>query len=349
MAPPPGSIFHAIANLRNMSPGEAAAAIAKWHLSPLVVAGALAGAAKESKESSAVIQATIAQMSDTETVTRAASLQAAVARDAGTRETFRNRIAKAAKSAGTATLKAGHKADEIEDDGMREMLRELQNRQIASAVAAGRGIDGNWLLIVDCSRSQEIAINLGRHVAAAVSKFVTGNVMLVFCNAEARPYNCTGKTLEQITYETRNVTATGGTSYGVGLDWAVQRWPRADTSTLPIDGVILIGDGGENSAPLFHAAWSGVFNRYNVELPVHFFQTYCAPEFARMSDASPDRFEAFMGHAGLSQHVTKHDMRGAIDYFSVPNIVQQIKVSRFSLAEQIMACPLLTLDHVLGK
>jgi hypothetical protein len=332
----PGSVFADIAGLSKMEPPQVAATIQKWHLSPLIVGGAMAGA-KAKQEDSAIVQATMNQMSDTEVITRAASLERkGLSRDASLKENFRKKVAKATKS-NKATLKTSVAAEEVEDEGLKVMLRELQERQIQSQKDSGRGIDGNWLVIADKSQSQEIAIELGKHIAAAIAKFVTGRVWLSFCDTGGVGKEVTGKTLDEIRADSKFVTASGSTSYGVGLDWAMRKG-------FELDGVVIVGDGGENTVPLFHQAHKAYRDRK--DLPVYFYQTYCSPQYSNSPGGNPALFETSMRTAGIP--VTKFDLtKGAVDYYSLPNLVQQMNCDHFGLVEKIMACPLLTLEQVL--
>jgi hypothetical protein len=340
LAIPAGTIFHDIANLSKMPPGQVAATIQKWHLSPLVVSGAMAGA-KAAQKDSAVVQAGMDQMSDTELVTRAASLERkGLSRDAGLKDTFRKKVAKAVGSK-KATLKTSVAADEVEDEGLKTMLRELQERQIQAQKDSGRGIDGDWLVIVDRSSSQEQSLELGAHVGAAIAKFVTGRVWLVFCATDVHPVEVTGKTLEEIKHATRFIIASGATSYGVGLAWAIDK-------KLSLDGVAIIGDGGENTAPMFASAHNAYAERFKKDLPVYFYQTYTSQRHANNPGGDPRLFGSYMNR--LSIPFTTYDFTsGKVDYYSLVNVVQTMNVSRFGVVEKIMACPLLTLAQVFGK
>ena len=335
----PGSIFADIKNLSTMSPAQVAATIQKWHLSPLVVSGAMTGA-KATQSDSGVVQATIGQMSDTEVVTRAASLEKkGLSRDAGLKEAFRSKVSKATKSK-KATLKTSVAADEVEDDGLKAMLRELQERQIQSQKDSGRGIDGNWLVIVDRSQSQDIAIELGAHIGAAIAKFVTGKVWLVFCNTDVTVVEVTGLTLDDIKAKTKFIIAGGSTSYGIGLAWAIEKG-------LQLDGVAIVGDGGENSAPLFVNAHRVYKQKFDKELPTYLYQTYCAPNYALSPGGNPRNFAKLMEDGGTP--FTAYDLTKGTDYYAIPNLVQTMSASRFGVVEKIMACPLVTLDQVFGK
>ena len=349
----PGSIFADIAALGKMAPNQAAATIQKWHLSPLVVSGAMAGS--KAGEAASVVQATMEQMSDTEVVTRAKSLEKkGVGRDATLKEAFRKKVAKATKS-GKATLKTGVAADEVEDESLKTMLKELQERQIQAQKDAGRGIDGNWLVISDRSQSQDVAIKLGVHIAAAIAKFVTGKVHLVFCNTEATPIDVTSKSLDQIMGQAKFVFASGSTSYGVGLAWAASK-------ELDLDGVVIVGDGGENSAPFFAVEWREWARKREKNLPVYLYQTFCDSKYATTAGGNPRNFELIMNgiqpsgygwggnFSGAQVPFTKFDLTGGqVDYYSVVNLVQTMSASCFGVVERVMACPLLTLDQVFGK
>jgi DNA-binding MarR family transcriptional regulator len=347
----PGSIFADISNLHRMASAQAAATIAKWHLSPLIVSGAMAGSKVQGESN--VVQATMEQMSDTEVVTRVKSLEKkGLSRDAGLKETFRKKVAKATKSS-KATLKTSIAAEEVEDESIKTMLRELQERQIQAQKDAGRGIDGNWLVISDRSLSQDVAIKLGVHVAATIAKFVTGKVHLVFCNREATPMDVTGKSLEQIMGQAKFIVAHGNTSYGIGLSWATEK-------RLSLDGVVIVGDGGENTSPLFFHAYEAYQKIMDKNLPVYFYQTYCEPRYANTPGGNPRNFENLMSGGTIGYGyttgaktpipVTKFDFTsGKIDFYSLPNVVQSMNASRFGVVEKIMACPLVTLEQVIPQ
>lgn len=336
---PVGSIFADIANLKNMDAAGAAAAIQKWHLSPMVVGAAMTGS-RAKQDDAAVVSASMAQMSDTELVTRAVSLERrGVGKNAALKEGFRKKVA-AAQTSKKATLKTSVAADEVEDIGLATMLRELQERQIEAQKNAGRGIDGNWLVICDRSQSQEVAIELGVQVAAVIAKFVTGRVYLVFCNQEATPMDVTGKTLEDIRGQAKFMFASGGTSYGIGLQWALEKGHL-------LDGVAIIGDGGENSHPVYAAEHVEYKRKFDKALPTYFYQTACPAQYSRPgSDGDPRLFKMMMDRAAIQ--FTQFDFTsGKVDYYSLPNVCMSMNASRFGVVEKIMASPLLTLDQVL--
>ena len=52
-----------------------------------------------------------------------------------------------------------------------------------------------------------------------------------------------------------------------------------------------------------------------------------------------------MNQAGIEMQT--FDIRGGVDYYSVVNLVQTLRASRYSLIDEILATPLLSLNTVL--
>jgi hypothetical protein len=52
-----------------------------------------------------------------------------------------------------------------------------------------------------------------------------------------------------------------------------------------------------------------------------------------------------MKQAGIEMQT--FDIRGGTDFYSIPNLAQTLRASRYSLVDEIMATPLLTLNSVL--
>lgn len=325
----PGSIFHDVKNLEYMNSSQAAATIQKWRLSPLIAQSAL-GRAKSIKDDSAVVQATLSQMSDTEVVTKVKALEKSGAlSDKSTKEVLRKKLAKATTTK-KATLKTSVAAEEVEDESLKTMLKELQERQIASQQAAGRGIDGSWLVISDKSGSQAESIDLGKQIASVITRFVSGRVWLAFCDTGCYGKEVTGESLEVIKSWSKFVMANGGTSYGVGLEWAISK-------KFELDGVVIVGDGAENNPPAYAYTHRAYEQSAGKRIPTYIFLT---------KGDSGGAFQRSMKQIGSP--LTEFDLtHGKVDYYSLPNLVQQMSANRFGVIEKIMACPLLTLDQVL--
>ncbi len=127
----------------------------------------------------------------------------------------------------------------------------------------------------------------------------------------------------------------------MGLDWAMSK-------KIDLDGVAIVGDGGENTPPVFARQHNQYTAARNKTLPVYLYQTYCDPKYAQSQGGNPGNFANFMRELGVA--FTAFDLTGGkIDYYSIPNLVQTMNASRFGVVEKIMACPLLTLDQVLPQ
>lgn len=316
---PKGSVFEAVANLKNMSPTEAAGTIMKYKVPFLIAMGALGAKAKEPD----LVLALIKAMSASELVNNTKMLEKlGVKTNPALRGAFEEALAKAATSKKN-TLKATQAVEAVEDEGLKEKLRGLQAKQIA---AVG-GPEGNWLVLADKSGSMTQAIELAKHVSASLSQFVKGKVYLVFFDTAPYLVEVTGLSLDQVQKATKGFKASGGTSIGVGLN-------RLLEDKIEIDGIAVVSDGGENQSPLF----ADVYKRYSQfvgkEVPVYFYDVN--------------------GHSGWKEKINAQgiemqtfDVAGNTDYYSIVNTVATLRTNRYSLVDEIMATPLLSLNDVL--
>lgn len=316
---PKGSVFEVVANLKNMGATEAAGAIMKYRIPFLIAMGALGAKAKDTD----LVLALISAMSATELVTNTKMLEKlGMKTNPALRGAYDAALAKAATSKKN-TLKTTAAVEAVEDEGLKEKLRGLQAKQIA---AAG-GPEGNWLVLADKSGSMSSAIEAARHISASLSAFVKGKVWLVFFDTSPMTVDVTGLSLDQIQKATRNIPASGGTSIGVGLNRMLQE-------KVEIDGIAIVSDGGENTAPLFADVYKKYSEFVGKDVPVYFYDVY-----------GDSHFTQSLNRAGIEMQ--KFDIRGKTDYYSLPNMVQTMRASMYSLADEIMATPLLTLNDVL--
>ena len=324
---PRGSVFESIAQLKNMSASEAAGTILNKKIPFLIAAGALGPKMKDPD----IVLALINQMTPTELVTNTKMLQKLGLKATPALRGAYEVALKKAQSSKKNTLKTSRAAEALEasdiEDDLAEKLNALQEKQIK---ALG-GVDGDWLVLADKSGSMSTAIDLARHVATTLAKFVTGRVHLVFFDTAPRYFDATGKTLEQLTALTKNIKADGGTSIGCGLLYAIEK-------QFNIDGIAVVSDGGERNPPTFAQFYAPLAQATGKPIPVYFYQ--CAGD--------PDYFSPLCKQAGID--LQTFDMRkSAIDYYSLPNLIQTMRVNRYSLADEVLNTPLLTQDEVFGK
>lgn len=326
---PKNSVFQIIHDLPSMAPSEAAGYILERRIPFLVAAGVMGAKMKDA----AVVLALIERMSATELVTNTKRLEKlGIKTDASLRAAFQNAMTKArGNEANVLKTTAAAEACDM-DEGLAEKLRDLQERQIEGLKARGKGVDGNWLVLADCSASMEAAIGTARLVAGALTKLVTGTVNLVFFNTMPRWFDASGKTYDQICAETRQIIAQGGTSIGCGLLLARQR-------KFAIDGIVVVSDAQENSVPFFAQQYQGLEN----QPPVYLYRCEIGTKGWQDVDLANS-----MRQVGLDMH--EFDLRsGAVDYYSVLQLAQTMRVDRYSLLDEVYASPLLTLDMVLGR
>lgn len=317
-AKPKGSIFEAIAQLKNMSPREAAGTILEMKIPFLIATAALGKKASDPD----LVLALIAMMSPTELVTNAKRLEKlGIKTNPALRSAFEEGLRRVTSS-GKNMLKTTVAAEAVEDESTRAKLRGVQEKQLQKAA----GIEGNWLVLGDKSASMQLCIETSRHVASTLAKMVRGKVHLVFFDTHPRPIDATGKTYDELLRETRHVEARNGTSVGCGLMWALE-------NDVEVDGIAIISDAQENNAPQFAKVYQTYSQKYGREVPVYLY---------RVAPATRSVYDHDMG-----EHCTSEfDLRGGVDYYSLPNLVQTMRTNRYSLVDEIMEMPLLTLREV---
>lgn len=322
---PRGSIFEAVANLKDMSPAEAAGTIMEKRIPFLIAMGALGAKAKEPD----LALALIGRMSPTELVTNTKMLERlGVKTVPALRAAFEAGLVKAAKSK-KATLKTTAAAETFsEDDPLREKLRALQEKQIA-AIKREAALEGNWLVLGDKSGSMQASIEASRHIAATLSKLANGAVSLIFFDNTPRYIDATGKDYDKLLALTKHVTADGGTSIGCGLMCAIEK-------KLEIDGIAIVSDGGENTPPLFAPIYKAFCQSVGKQIPVYFY---------KLRGSEADKFTPAMKSNDID--IQTFDLTGGVDYYSLPNLAQTMRVQRYGLIEEIMDVPLLDLAAIL--
>jgi hypothetical protein len=175
------------------------------------------------------------------------------------------------------------------------------------------------------------ALELGRQVAAILARSVKGRVWLVFFDVTPRGTEVTGMTYEDIQQKTRSVTAGGGTSIGCGLLGILE-------ANVEVDGIAVVSDGGENTTPMFADVYKRYSDKFGKAVPVYLYQT----------EGEANMLVPALNRAAIDVQV--FDLRDvAVDYNSVVNLVQTMRTNRYSLVQQILDTPLLTLNDVLGS
>jgi hypothetical protein len=317
----PEGKFALLRDLSSMAPADAAAAIVEFKLPFLPVRNVLAGKMKDPD----LLLALIKRMTPAELVTNAKTLEKlGVNTVPALRAALEEKLEKVAGSK-QLTLKTTTAADEFDEDSViGQKLRATQERQLDRM----KTIEGNWLVLADKSGSMDKAIETGRQIAAMLARLVKGHVHLVFFNTSPQYVDATGLNYEELRQLTSRVWADGGTSIGCGLRAMLDK-------RVVVDGIAIVSDGGENTVPFFHDEYKRYCEAMNIEPTVYLYL---------LTGSSGDTLSP-----GSPIDIQKFDLRGGVDYYSLPNLVQTMRVGRYGLLDEIMATPLVTLNEVLTR
>lgn len=336
-APVEHGVFGAIRRLHQMPIEEAAGTIVKYKIPFLVARGALGKKASEPDTVLALIKA----MSPAELVTNMGWLEElGVKTNPALREALEQALGRAgdSKKSAKAVLKTSKAAEAVAGDTvLASKLHALQEKQLDKL----GGIEGDWLVLGDRSGSMKASIEVAKEVAATLARQVKGHVYLVFFDTAPNFYDVTGKTLDEIKKLTRGITDGGGTSFRCGMQDVIDR-------KLHIDGIALISDGGENQpAGGFAYAYKQYAKLFDHEPTVFWYRVngdyrqYAGYSLQR----EMDEFRRSCAAAHID--VQEYDLTGGVDFYSLPNLVQTMRVARFSLLDDVMNTPLRELDDVL--
>lgn len=312
------TLFQTVGLLKTMSATEAAGTILEKKIPFLIALGALGVKAKDPD----VVLALINRMSATELVTNTKMLERLGIK---TNPALRGAYEEAVKKASTSkanVLKTTRAAEQMQDAGLKTKLQGLQDKQLNAM-----GVEGNWLVLADKSGSMSQAIEASKLVAGTLSKLVKGQIWLVFFDTTPQTVEVTGLSLDAIRHVTQYIQAAGGTSIGCGLRWMLEMKKE-------IDGIAIVSDGCENSAPEFWPVYERYSDTFGKEVPVYLY---------RFNGDDPSFYARFVtGH-----ELQEFDCRVGFDYYSLPNLVSTMRTNRYSLVDEIMATKLLHLSDVL--
>jgi hypothetical protein len=320
---PPHSIFDIVARLKDMNPQEAAGMILERKIPFLIAVGALGAKAKEPD----LVLALIERMSPTEVVTNTKMLERLGVKEIPVlRAAFELALERAAISKKT-TFKATRAAESVGDEKLAAKLHAVQEKQIQ---ALG-GVEGNWLVLGDKSGSMGQTIEISRQVAGTLAKMAMGKVLLCFFDISPQMIDVTNMTYEEIVEKTRNIRAQGGTSIGCGLRMALDK--KED-----LDGIAIISDAQENTPPYFAAVYRDYCKFADKDIPVFLYR--CAIEQCGWGDTD-------LAHAMKNEKfdLQEFDLTKGVDYYSLPGVIATMRTNRYSLIDEILATPLLTLKE----
>lgn len=322
-----GSIFETISLLGKMDPIEAAGSIMNLKIPFQIALGALGAKAQHPD----LLMALVKNMTPTQLVTNMKMLERfGIRKLPALRGALDAALANAGSAKQTAaTLKTSKAVEAVEDEELKERLRSLQEKQIAKIAT----VDGDWLVLGDKSPSMQACIEGARQVAATLAKMVKGKVHLVFFDSHPLYVDVTGLTLEQIHAATKHVAIGNGTSIGCGIQLMID-------NKLPVNGIAIVSDAQENTTPFFVERLVAYRKMFDIDPPVYLY---------RFQGSMPVASDIDLAHTmkRIGTDLIEFDLRGGVDYYSLPNLVQTMRVKRYSLFEEIMGTNLLRVDQVL--
>jgi len=319
---PKGTVFEAIANLKHMSPEEAAGTILNYKIPFLIAVGALGGI----KNKPDVIMALIEQTSGSELIGNTEMFRRlGVFDNPALKGAFEKAINRAKKDKRVSTLKASKAAEKVGDVQTATKMKAVQDEKLEQL----GGIDGDWLVLGDCSGSMHQSIELAKVVASLISQQVNGQVHLIFFNSGPFRFDVTGKSYDEIKEMTSRVTARGNTSIGCGLELLREKG-------IVVNGIVIVSDGGDNTVPYFHQAYPKYVETLGIEPTVYHLWVKGdynrLSEYCNRSDIQLQRFDV-----------------STIDHYSLPNLIKTLRSSKYTLIDEIMETPLLTLKDVFAN
>lgn len=327
---PAGSVYAAIANLKNMPAETVLSTVSHFKIPFLVTKTALGARAKKEQD---VALAIINSMTPNQLLANTKTLETwGIKTIPALRAAYADGLKRTASATNVQALKADKAAEVLREAGDEDLAAKLEAVS-EKTIAKQMTVEGNWLVLADKSGSMSSAIEAARHVAGTLAKAVTGKVTLVFFDTMPRAFDVTGKTYEEIKQISGKVTADGGTSIGVGLAWA-------EASGLELDGIAIVSDGLENTPPYFGAAYKSYAKKFDKEPTVYFYK--CLPGMHSYRDTPLN-----ISCSQYGVQIETFDLGSNVDYYSLPNLVQTMRTNRYSLYDEIMDTPLLSLDAVL--
>lgn len=319
---PKGSVFETLKTLKDRSAAEIAATVIKHRLPFLTLSSALGPKLKDPDVTLAMIK----QMSPTELVTSMKMLERlGVKENQILRAALDEALGKVADSK-KSTLKTMRAAEAQTDEKLKAKLVGAQEKQLKAL-----SIDGSWLVLGDASGSMTEEIQTACQVAGVLAKLVKGDVHLVFFSDSPTYYPVTGLDYEQIKRKVGRVSAGGGTSIGCGLQSIMDR-------DIEVDGIAVVSDAQENTMPPFARVYGEYSRKIGKAVPVYLYRFGTAINHHQDIDLSVSMRVG--GH-----DLQEFDLRKGVDYYSLPNLVQTMRPSRYSLGDEIMSTPLKTLEE----
>jgi hypothetical protein len=312
--PPADSRLYALRQLaKAASPAEQARAIVE-HQIPYRVAATVIHQLTPS-----VLLALIERMSPQEVINNLAALRRRGALDNPDLKALVERKLDEAKTASRVSAFKAEEAVKAAGDLSGDVRRKLEAVADTQVKAKGR-IKRPTALLIDKSGSMNLAIELGKRIAALISTICERELYVYAFDTVAYPIEPAGRDLADWERALQGITAGGGTSVGAAMEFLRRKQQY-------VEQLVVVTDEGENTPPLFVDALRKYREDVRAEPAVCFVRTPGATshleERCRQAGFVADAFQ-FEG-----------------DYYALPNLVPLLtRPSRLELLMEILEYPL---------
>ncbi|KST66147.1 vWA domain-containing protein [Mastigocoleus testarum] len=265
-----------------------------------------------------VLVALINSMSPQEVINNLKSLQARGAMEhPQVKALIDGKLEEASKSKRVSAFKARVAADVTQvDAATAQKLEKVANEQVKKR---GR-IRKSTALFVDKSGSMDVALDVGKQIAALISGITEADLFVYAFDTIAYPVKAQGKELSDWEKAFEHIFSGGGTSIGAALE--VMR-----SKKQMVEQIIIVTDEGENTQPYFTQAYTA-YQRDLATIPnviiVKVGGAYGYLENQLKQKQIPVDSFTFKG-----------------DYYSLPNLIPLLsRPSRLELLMEVLETPL---------
>ncbi|BAZ37953.1 hypothetical protein NIES4101_38790 [Calothrix sp. NIES-4101] len=311
--PPEGSLAYILKQLaKAATPAEQATLIVEYNIPYTIAVGAVR------QLTPVVLVALINSMSSQEVINNLKSLKERGAMEhPEVKALIDEKLREAAKSDRVSAFKANVAANVTQVDAeTAAQLEKIANTQIKK-----RGsIKKSTALLVDKSGSMNVAIEVGKQIAALISGITEADLFVYAFDTIAYPVKAQGTEMTDWEKAFQHIFPNGGTSIGAALD--VMRKRRQ-----VVEQIIIVTDEGDNTNPYFHDAYAAYKRDMNVEPNVIIVRVgqWCDYVERKLKEVqAPVETFTFAG-----------------DYYSLPNLVPLLsRPSRLELLMEVLETPL---------
>lgn len=265
-----------------------------------------------------ILAALVATMTPQEVINNLSSLKKRGAMEnADLRELIESKLTEAKSDHRVSALKtrAAVKAANL-DESMTKHVESVGDQKIKTKARIKRAI----ALHVDKSGSMDVAIEVGKQIAAIIAPICEAELYVYAFDTIAYPISASGTQLSHWEKAFKGIVANGGTSCGVALEMMRRQKQR-------VEQIVMVTDQGENTAPYLLQT----LNQYGAELGV-------TPDVLMVNVGNHStELERQIAKSGLA--CDSYTFSG--DYYSLPDLLPLIAGgTRLEMLMTIMSFPL---------